>query len=147
MINWKSTLTAHIEREDLGSAIHFYKCRTGGTLAEARTLVYAHYRKINGCPEPTQKFVGYHDDDELPIKPGMTVTILKGTVIKTIGQEPRKAGRTYKVRVDHILNGSFPRQGYHNFEESGSNPTVRWPGSGGYWSSVDINDIPEAGTS
>lgn len=24
------------------------------------------------------------------------------------------------------------------------NPTVRWPGEGGYWFEVDINDIPEA---
>lgn len=101
----------------------------------------------------TVKFEGFHEDKDLPIKRGDTVTIPKGTVIRTMLPRPedkvRIAARTYKVRVDHILNGitvteeaAFLRRG----ETPGhkSNPTVRWPGKGGYWFEVDINDIPEA---
>ena len=85
-------------------------------------------------------FIGYHEDKDIPIKPGDIVTIVKGVTIETTHSSgPKKiAGRTYKIKVHHILNGATSFNGKHY-----SNPAVRWPGSGGYWNHVDINDIPE----
>lgn len=52
------------------------------------------------------QYKGYFADHELPLKPGDTVTIPKGTPIRTTGRERHKvAGRAHSVRVDHILNG------------------------------------------
>ncbi len=104
----------------------------------------------------SRRFEGFHNDEDLPVKKGDTVTIMKGTVIKTLmpsmngGYRTKLAGRTYKVKVDHILNGmTFTEEFVRNRgngETAGhkQNPSVRWPGTGGYWFSVDINDIPEA---
>ena len=108
-----------------------------------------------------KRFEGYHEDHDLPIRRGDTVTILKGTTIQTTMPSKdrtgrtgyyvtKTAGRTYKVKVDHILNGmTFTEEFVRNRgngEKPGhkQNPSVRWPGTGGYWFSVDINDIPEA---
>lgn len=85
------------------------------------------------------RFVGFHRLETLPIKAGQTVTILKGTPIKQVGQPVRLAGRTYKVVVNHMLCGfENPERGIVQ------NPAVRWAGTGGYWCEVDINLIPEA---
>ncbi len=56
------------------------------------------------------------------------------------GEKP--AGRSYTVKVDHILQGAE----YLSLTDGKvvDNPKVCWPGSGGYWSQVDINDILEA---
>src|SRR4051812_33471047 len=86
---------------------------------------------------------GYHEDSALPVKRGDTVIIPKGTMIKTVGREPRPAGKTYRIVVDHLLSGmnhpeSDPR---HDRTYPVRNPTVVWPGPGGYWSEADINDI------
>jgi hypothetical protein len=104
------------------------------------------------------KFVGYHENKDLPIKAGDTVTILKGTKIKSM-HPTRKvftAGRTYQVKVNHVLCGSsdfdlnatLAHLSTTNERKDiyipRSNPSVRWPGYRGYWSEVDINDIPEA---
>ena len=110
-----------------------------------------------------RRFEGYHEDHEIPIKKGDIVTIKKGTTIRTTmpttvtiaGQKQgaykvKVAGRTYKVRVDHVLNGVTIRQSASqggrildssSFERA---PSVRWAGTGGYWFEVDLNDIPEA---
>lgn len=90
------------------------------------------------------KFIGFHTDDALPIKRGDTVTILKGTPIRHNGKDHR-AGRTYKVKVDHVLNGCTDTHSDHARKVNMSNPCVRWAGTGSYWSAVDINLIPEAG--
>lgn len=95
------------------------------------------------------KYCGYMSDDSLPIKPGMMVTIVKGTIVKTVGREPKPAGRTYKVKVDHILNGSDMYEYGNSFRQEVipmRNPLVRWAGPSGYWSEVDLNNIPEAQT-
>ncbi len=89
------------------------------------------------------KFHGYCDEAALPIKAGMEVTIRKGTIVKTIGKDPKPAGKTYKVRVNHILPGRCM------YADRGGvspmmNPRVVWAGPGGYWSEVDMNDVPEA---
>lgn len=93
------------------------------------------------------KFAGYHDEKDLPIRRGMTVTIVKGTPIRHRG-ETVIAKRTYKVKVNHIMNGTT--DAYYDWERKErvkvpqSNPSVVWPGKGSYWSEVDINFIPEA---
>lgn len=102
------------------------------------------------------KFIGYHDDHELPLKKGQQVTIKKGTTIRSMHPDPAKkvkvAGKTYKIYVDHLLPGRSetewqedPETGKHEqVRKPLENPSVRWPGEGGYWCEVDINDIPEA---
>ncbi len=104
---------------------------------------------------PSKRFEGYHEERDLPVKRGDLVTIPKGTRIRTTmpakdkaGYQTKIAGRTYQVKVNHILNGvtlteEFARS--HGVTAGPTrNPSVRWPGSGGYWFEVDINDIPEA---
>ncbi len=96
---------------------------------------------------------GYHENHEVPVKKGELVTILKGTTIRTTMPRPedkvKVAGRTYKVEVHHILNGMNKPEGHkdHNRAYPVRPPSVRWPGTGGYWFEVDINDIPEAAAS
>lgn len=87
------------------------------------------------------KYVGYHEPETLPVMAGDTVTITKGVEIWSMHPKKSKwkAGRTYKIKVHHVLCGSDGGGPY-----SRTNPQVRWPGSGGYWNAVDINDIPEA---
>jgi len=84
-------------------------------------------------------FEGFHDKRTLPIKPGQMVTIKKGVMVRTVGREPKPAGKTYRVKVAHLLSGAF-RPG----DSECQNPSVCWAGPGGYWSEVDINDVPEA---
>jgi hypothetical protein len=93
------------------------------------------------------KYLGYYNWSELPVKPGMEVTIRKGTMVKTVGREPRPAGKTYKVTVSHLNSGSvaYKIQNFHHSEfVRPTSPTVVWAGPGGYWSEVSISDIPEA---
>lgn len=56
---------------------------------------------------------GYHDPKTLPIKAGDTVMILKGTEISYSFPRPetRKAGRSQRVKVHHVLCGSSMRIG------------------------------------
>jgi len=76
---------------------------------------------------------GYIPRDELPIKQGDRVTIKKGTLVRNVNKGTAPAGRNYKVTIHHFISGSR------------HSPTmVVWPGSGGYWSECDINDVPEA---
>lgn len=89
------------------------------------------------------KYVGYHDAAALPIKKGDTVTILKGTPIRHRG-ETLTAGRTYKVKVFDVVNGVTDSRSDHTRRVNTQNPEVLWPGSGSYWSYVDVNLIPEA---
>lgn len=129
---------------DLDDALFAFKHRTHCSMSEARRAVYSHWREMKGLPEPTEKFVGCYDDDELPIKPGDMVTIKKGTLVRSLHHGNKPAGRTYKVKVDHILNGTTTRRNHRGEEFICTNPSIRWAGTGGYWSTVDINDIPEA---
>jgi hypothetical protein len=105
----------------------------------------------------TNRFEGYHDERNLPVKKGDTVTIVKGTTIRTTmpkvggGYVTKTAGRTYKVKVDHVLPGRTLDKDAWQVTRHGEtpgpreNPSVRWPGTGGYWFEVEINNIPEAG--
>ena len=99
----------------------------------------------------TRRYEGYHRDDELPLKDGDIVTILRGTLIRTTmpraEDKTRVARRTYKVKINHLLNGTTITPLTRRPDEQlgpRTNPSVRWPGTGGYWFEVDINDIPEA---
>jgi hypothetical protein len=104
----------------------------------------------------TVKYVGSMLDASLPLKPGDTVTVKKGTLVYHRGQW-KPAGRTYKVKIHH-----FSAIWVHSasrvtpYPETWPNisavdhgigvlcPAVCFPGSGGYWSDVNLNDIPEA---
>ena len=103
----------------------------------------------------TKRYVGYHEEADLPIKRGDQVTIPKGTTIRTT--HPRRspsyvAGRTYKIKVFTMMRGSSDTkhewndatQKYDQVRIPRDNPAVEWPGEGGYWCWVDINDVPEA---
>ena len=94
-----------------------------------------------------KKFIGYCE--KLPIMSGDKVTIKKRVIVRSRG-ENKPAGRTFTVQVHHVLNGYKPDaaeiayQERHGNTAVGWNPKVVWPGSGGYWCEVDMNDIPEA---
>jgi len=91
------------------------------------------------------RYIGYHELADLPIKKGDTVTILKGTPIRSRGARDRIAGRTYKIKVVMLMNGITDSHSDHTRRVNTQNPSVSWAGAGGYWSDVDINLIPEAG--
>jgi hypothetical protein len=95
--------------------------------------------------EKSMKLIGYKENSQIPVKAGDEVTILKGTQIRYRGNT-LTAKRTYKIKVNHILNGRTSN-GIHRYHHpeyyTTVNPSVRWPGRGGYWSEVDINDLPE----
>jgi hypothetical protein len=92
-------------------------------------------------------YLGPQVESELPVRRGMEVTILKGTEVKVVGKPLRLAGKTYKIKVDHVAVGScfyvtedWKGKVYHRPE-----PTqVVWAGPGGYWSRSNLSDIPEA---
>ena len=102
------------------------------------------------------RFVGYYQDSDLPdaVQQGRKVTIKKGTMVKVFGREPKPAGKTYKITVNHIMpgitniedvidrSGDKPRLLKKHTHES--NPRVCWAGPGGLWAEADMNDIPEA---
>jgi len=92
----------------------------------------------------TKRYTGYCPEHRLPIKRGQTVTIKKGTMVKTVGKPEKAAGRTYKIKVHHLMCGSVEYTSHHGELVHAVNPKVCWPGPGGYWSEADINDIPEA---
>lgn len=90
------------------------------------------------CPD-CGATIGYWKKDKLPIRKGDKVKIRKGVMVHSMKDGERKpAGRTYWITVHHILQGAhYPEKG----EMVIQNPEVRWSGSGGYWNSVDINNI------
>jgi len=95
------------------------------------------------------KYVGYHDPRILPLKNGDIVTIKKGTPV-TFRGETLPAGRTYKIKINHVLCGITLSDGDREYLKrhgrigKDENPKVVWAGAGGYWAEADINDIPEA---
>lgn len=132
-------------RNDFNSAMSSFELRTKCTYNEAKHVVLAialNFGLISR--ESVKTFMGHCKDQDLPIKPGMTVTIKKGVLVKTVGKPPHLAGKTYKVKVHHLLPGSNQYRDYHGDISAAQNPKIVWPGPGGYWSEVDINDIPEA---
>jgi hypothetical protein len=97
------------------------------------------------------RYEGYYDNHDLPIRRGQFVTIRKGVTVKVLRLVdgayrlvPKTAGRTYKVKVHHVINGG---RTYYSGEPVLVNPSVCWAGSGGLWHEVDINDVPEIDSS
>ena len=93
------------------------------------------------------RFLGYYQEEDLPIKRGQEVIIPKGTMVKVVGKPAKPAGRTYKVTVNHVNSGStFYAQGsaFRNEYVRPTPPKVIWPGTGGYWAEADLNDLLEA---
>lgn len=81
---------------------------------------------------------------ETPLKRGDEVSIPKGTTISTIYHGVRKAGRTYTVKLHDVYPGmpAYRDYGY----SSGviirpTAPKLVWPGTGGYWSEADLNEV------
>ena len=101
------------------------------------------------------KYPSYLSDEQIPLKRGDTVTIKKGTPIFHRG-EWKLAARTYKVKINHfsvIWVGSakrlvpYPSNWPAPVDSRGNGvlcSAICFPGSGGYWSDVNLNDIPEA---
>jgi len=131
---------------DLHDAIWHLKSRLNISGVEAKAAVFKIAYEVGVLEGEPKQFEGYCEN--LPIKAGMTVTIKKGTIVKTIGRDPKPAGKTYKVKVHHTLCGQNQYRDSRGFMQTGivpsKNPTVCWAGPGGYWSEADINDIPEA---
>jgi len=98
--------------------------------------------RVAGVVAP--KYLGHSYESELPVKKGMEIIIPKGVTIRTIYHGTRVNPRSYKIRVNHVLGGSV------GYKVGGSDfvkptvPEVRWAGKGGYWSSVDLNQVLEA---
>jgi len=93
------------------------------------------------------QFLGYYREEDLPIKKGQTIVIPKGTIVKVVGKDPKPAGRTYSITVDHVNAGStFYTQGsaFRKDYVRPTSPKVVWPGAGGYWAEADLNDILKA---
>lgn len=92
------------------------------------------------------KYLGFSRDADLPVKQGQEVTILKGTVVRCNGVT-KQAGRTYKVKIHHILSGTniyVEGNAFRRELHPMTSPTICWAGTGGYWAEADLNDIPEA---
>lgn len=85
---------------------------------------------------------------ELPCKRGDEVTIPKGTTVSNIHHGVRKAGRTYKVKLHDVYPGVPAYIDYHHRSNPNEDGVVRptapklvWPGTGGYWSDADVNEV------
>jgi hypothetical protein len=104
------------------------------------------------------KYVGSRQDNQISLKQQDVVTIKKGTLVLYRG-EWKPAGRTYKVRIHHFsaiwvtqaAKATPYPVSWPDLSDPLINPTIGilspsicFPGSGGYWSDVNLNDIPEA---
>ena len=83
-----------------------------------------------------------NSEQSLSIQPGDRVRIPKGTLIHTVGKDPKPAGKTYTV----IVHRTYPAVEYTE-RVLGDVVTVRkpamvvWAGPGGYWSQADIDQV------
>lgn len=84
------------------------------------------------------RYIGYTRPENLPFKAGEEVVIPKGTLVHSMHPNRKEytTTRDYTITVNHMMEGSNDKLGRPE-----TNPTVRWPGFGGYWSSVDVNAI------
>lgn len=93
--------------------------------------------------EIVPKYLGPCTD--LPLKRGDEVIIPKGTLISTIYHGERKAGRTYKVKIHDVYPGMPACRDYHSAGriQRPTAPKLVWPGTGGYWSEANLNEVLE----
>jgi hypothetical protein len=107
-----------------------------------KTMVGGFISRVNKIT-PDGKYIGYFSDKSiLPFKKGDIVVIKKGTKYhSTRDGQYHIAGKTYKVKVDHLITGA-------EYMDRGKmivkNPVVTWVGSGGYWHRADVNDVEKA---
>lgn len=90
--------------------------------------------------------IGNAPKDLLPIKPGDTVIIPKGTLLRSTrpGESKFTARRTYRVQVKDIYSGYDARHDAYALRKHHTllrNPEVVWAGTGGYWTYADVNDV------
>ena len=78
----------------------------------------------------------YPEHQPLPVRKGHVVTIPRGTPVRH-GKRVKPAGRTYKVKVHHIICGV-------RFEGEDTNPVVTWLGANGESCQTDMYFLPEA---
>jgi hypothetical protein len=127
-----------------------------------KVMTWAHEGYLDGYHgrEPNERLSGHHEYEdgwlqgsldreadlplppsECPLKKGDEVTIKKGTPVHSTGRESKPAGRTYKVKVHHVLSS---RQAH--FDTEGrfvrpQSPEVVWAGTGGYWTWAKYEDL------
>jgi hypothetical protein len=87
---------------------------------------------------PKLQFEGYHEPQTLPVKKGDTITLQKGMKYQHLAED-RVVKRKYKIKVYQVLPG-ITRKTWEDEPLHSMNPTIRWAGSGGYWSAIDINE-------
>lgn len=82
----------------------------------------------------------YYSKDQLPLKPGDWIVLPKGTPVSTrfpvSNRGIRELKRKQTIRVHHVLPGSTLNN---------NGPSIRWPGSGGYWREVHLRDLARLG--
>lgn len=86
--------------------------------------------------------------DTLPEMRGREVLIPKGTIVKMTGKDPKPAGRTYKVKIDHTLSPCAAywdtSVGWDRKELVRPRPVmVVWAGASGYWAEAALSDVKE----
>lgn len=77
---------------------------------------------------------------------GRMVIVPKGVMVKVIGKDPKPAGKTYKVKVDHMLSPCAAYWdtscGWNRKELVRPRPAaVCWAGAGGYWAEASLDDV------
>lgn len=72
-----------------------------------------------------------------PFARGQTVVIRKGSIVRRNGQDV-VVRRSYRIRIHSIGEG-------FSHEDHGPvvvNPSITWPGTGGYWTDLDLGKSP-----
>lgn len=79
---------------------------------------------------------------DLPFKKGDKVKIPRATMIHTTYHGNRRAGRTYTVTLHDVYDGVPAHRDYRTREVVAPQaPKALWAGTGGYWSTADLNDL------
>lgn len=79
-------------------------------------------------------------DDVLGLRKGDAYVIPKGATVSSSGpDEPKPAGRTYPVLVNHTYSGSQAHYTYQGDFRRPTLPRVVWAGSGKYWHHIEVS--------
>jgi hypothetical protein len=115
------------------------------------------------------KFIGYHENEQLPFKQKQRVKIPKGTYVKSTNPKYKTEGkrgyggfhlkRDLWVTIHHFGCGQcveehdylkdykhyYPNapivETKYGLKYATQNPSIIWVGAGGYWHEVDINAV------
>jgi hypothetical protein len=80
-------------------------------------------------------------NEKMPFRQGNRIRIPAGTVVDST--HPRRKRFTLTRAHTIVVNHTLPGIGYPDSLDRKS-PRVCWPGTGGYWCEVDINDLVDA---